>query len=248
MNTDDAKLAIYDLYRHGLEAINFTGGEPLLRKDIDNLIKFSKRLGLKTILTTNGILLEMHLKNIFRYVDFIGLPLESVDPGIHNRMRPSLSNFDNHSQILRLIALIKKQYPRIGIKINTLVSRQNIKEIAMIGSLIEGSVVSWKLSQFIPSNFGSEHREDFAVSKKEFSKAVKLCKSLYPKMNIIATPAYSRQKGCRILSSNGHLLRPVHNTLKDLGPVCFEKKIFKGYDDEMSRYFLEKTYPRGDKE
>jgi len=76
LNTEDAKRSIEILQERGLEAINFTGGEPLLRNDIEELLGFAKQSGLTTILSTNGILLERKLPYIAQSLDFIGLPLE----------------------------------------------------------------------------------------------------------------------------------------------------------------------------
>lgn len=48
----------------GFREVSFTGGEPLLYKDLTKLIKHAKTMGFKTTLSTNGLLLnqEMALK------------------------------------------------------------------------------------------------------------------------------------------------------------------------------------------
>lgn len=49
----------------GLNKIRFTGGEPLLRKSIVDLVEFARDKGIKQIaLTTNGILLDRYLDNL----------------------------------------------------------------------------------------------------------------------------------------------------------------------------------------
>jgi MoaA/NifB/PqqE/SkfB family radical SAM enzyme len=49
---------IDDLAGLGTKAISFSGGEPLLRKDIFGLIKYGKRRGLIVHLATNGTLVD----------------------------------------------------------------------------------------------------------------------------------------------------------------------------------------------
>ncbi|MFH1826657.1 MAG: radical SAM protein [bacterium] len=51
----------YDLMilkRAGIKCLNITGGEPLLREDLPEILRQAKNLGLQTKLTTNGILYE----------------------------------------------------------------------------------------------------------------------------------------------------------------------------------------------
>lgn len=245
INTGEAKSAIKQLTALGLEAINFTGGEPLMRHDVVELLQYAKSLGLKVIVSTNGILLKQYLPSISRYIDYIGLPLDSSEPIIPNSIRQTKAAINHHSLILELIDIIKNNYPHIGIKINTLVAKPNLKSIDHIGKLIDGKVVSWKLSQFVPASYGLKHTKDFAITDKEYLDAVRKCRDLNPGINIIATVAYSRDKGCRVLSSNGHLLKPSRNKFIDLGVVSADPELLDDYDNDMNIKFFEMTYMKG---
>ncbi|MFH0832610.1 MAG: radical SAM protein [Candidatus Aenigmatarchaeota archaeon] len=69
MSTNQIKKAIDEFSNAGTKVWNFTGGEPLLRKDIGELINYAKDCGLFVMLTTNGVLFEKmynELKNIDR--------------------------------------------------------------------------------------------------------------------------------------------------------------------------------------
>lgn len=57
-STDECYKIIDDIARLGAEMIGFTGGEPLLRNDLENLIAYAKSLGIRSTLTTNGLLLN----------------------------------------------------------------------------------------------------------------------------------------------------------------------------------------------
>ena len=48
----------------GVKKIRLTGGEPLLRKDIDVILNGLSKLGIELTLTTNGILIDQHLEVI----------------------------------------------------------------------------------------------------------------------------------------------------------------------------------------
>jgi len=243
LSTGEAKKSLQFLKEKGLEAINFTGGEPLLRKDIIRLIDFAKELGLTTILTTNGLLLKEKLPKLAESLDFIGLPLDSSDSKIHNSMRTS--NIDHHKLVLELIDIIHEKYPRLSIKINTVVTVQN-KNLTGIGNLVKGNIVSWKLSHFIPGEYGKVHNKEFEISAAEYNRIVTACKKTHPDLNIISSAAHTRDSSCRILSSEGRLLKPCNEGLQDLGTLfsITDKRFVDGFNEVMNSYFLDKTYPR----
>lgn len=171
------------LKEYGVEAINLTGGDPLLRKDIVSICQYCKQKGMMTIISTNGIELANN-KEVLEYIDSINLPLDSYDPKIHNEMRPC--GVKNHHQlILNLIEEISKNYPHIKIKINTMVGKLNINDIINIGKLIEGKITSWKLSKFLSSGYGKKFEEMFCITNEEFENAVQKCKEKYKNSNII---------------------------------------------------------------
>jgi len=73
----------------GVNKIRLTGGEPLLRRDLDRLIKFLKRIdGINDIaLTTNGQLLQRQLpKLIAAGLDRINISLDTIDEDLYYKM------------------------------------------------------------------------------------------------------------------------------------------------------------------
>jgi MoaA/NifB/PqqE/SkfB family radical SAM enzyme len=244
INTSQAKEAIRLLKTQGLEAINFTGGEPLLREDLRELLKFCKNLNLTTIVTTNGILLKSQIKKLAKYIDFIGLPLDSTNPVVHNKMRKTSYSNDHHKLVLELIDYLHVKYPQIGIKINTVVTKKNAKTISQTGDLIKNKILSWKLSQFIPGAYGKEHQKEYEISVKEFNEVASKCKKEHPEINIICPVAYTQDTGCRILSSEGHLLKPNKNELIDLGSIFENHSEDNDFNQKINVYFFNKTYPK----
>jgi len=65
MNTDAVKKRLAEAREIGLKTIKFTGGEPLLRPDICEIIAYAKKLGFSDIgMTSNGTLLPKLAKNL----------------------------------------------------------------------------------------------------------------------------------------------------------------------------------------
>ena len=59
----------------GTQIVSFTGGEPLLRKDIGKIIDYSKKKGLFTMLVTNGCLVS-HKINDLKNLDILCVSLD----------------------------------------------------------------------------------------------------------------------------------------------------------------------------
>jgi MoaA/NifB/PqqE/SkfB family radical SAM enzyme len=72
----------------GCSIISFTGGEPLLRKDLGKLLEFSNNnLGLFTGLVTNGILLDKKIDVLTKYVDALAVSFDVNHKQTFNKTR-----------------------------------------------------------------------------------------------------------------------------------------------------------------
>jgi radical SAM protein with 4Fe4S-binding SPASM domain len=82
LKTDQIKEIIQQIADLGCLQVHFTGGEPLLRSDFEELYVFARRLGLKVLLYTNGRLITPHLANLFARIPTL-VPIELTVYGIH---------------------------------------------------------------------------------------------------------------------------------------------------------------------
>lgn len=115
--------------------IKFTGGEPLLCKDLIYFIKESKKRGYKTAIITNGYLLEnKYMELIDAGLDHITISLDSSDSNIHDKIRGINGLFD---RIIRGINAIKKYNPKVKIRINTVGSYLNILHLTELFKLLK---------------------------------------------------------------------------------------------------------------
>ncbi|MCX5725865.1 MAG: radical SAM protein [Candidatus Saganbacteria bacterium] len=84
---ETVKKNLADLKELGVVYIDFTGGEPLLRGDLPEILKYGKELGFYNTLTTNGILYKERSKEIKDSVDRLLFSLDAPDPEEHERIR-----------------------------------------------------------------------------------------------------------------------------------------------------------------
>lgn len=76
-----------DLKKLGVKVIDFTGGEPLLHRQIDTLLAMAKEEGFITTLTTNGLLYPKWAERLRGKVDMLHFSLDSADRETHDKMR-----------------------------------------------------------------------------------------------------------------------------------------------------------------
>jgi len=87
IDLDTAEKNLDDLKALGVKVIDFTGGEPLLHRDIDKLLAMAKAKGFITTLTTNGMLYPKWAEKLAGLVDMLHFSLDSPDREVHNASR-----------------------------------------------------------------------------------------------------------------------------------------------------------------
>jgi MoaA/NifB/PqqE/SkfB family radical SAM enzyme len=104
------------------------GGEPLLRKDITEIIKFIKNEAKFTIvgIVTNGWFLPSKIQEFGNDLDFILLSLDSPRAEEHDNIR-GLHGL--YGKIMESIKIIKKNYPLISLQFSFSISNYNVNRI-----------------------------------------------------------------------------------------------------------------------
>jgi Fe-coproporphyrin III synthase len=109
----------------GYDVASFSGGEPILCKDLGKMLRHAKQLGMQTTVTSNGMLLSgARLANLAGATDVLAISLDGV-PEAHNRMRASEKAF---SGMLRNLEEVRASGITFGF-IFTL-TQHNVDEVA----------------------------------------------------------------------------------------------------------------------
>ena len=125
------------LFKEAVEAgilqVDFTGGEPLARPDIVELIHTARQAGLYASLITSGLPLdESKLAALVNAgLDHFQLSFQ----GATEETGRDISNASSHPHKLRVLEWLKKH--RIGITLNFVIHRQNIHELEEMILLVE---------------------------------------------------------------------------------------------------------------
>ncbi|GGK64406.1 radical SAM protein [Rufibacter glacialis] len=84
---EDVRKNLRDLKKLGVNVIDFTGGEPLLHRQIDQFLEEAQKLGFITTLTTNGLLYPKWAERLKGKVDMLHFSLDSADKTEHDTGR-----------------------------------------------------------------------------------------------------------------------------------------------------------------
>lgn len=89
LNTAEAKTLLDQIAKAGFKIMIFSGGEPLMRTDIVELVAHATSRGLRSVFGTNGTLLTVELAEKLKTAGAMGMgiSLDSLDKAKHNQFR-----------------------------------------------------------------------------------------------------------------------------------------------------------------
>jgi len=169
LTTKEGKALLDSIAEVGKPIIIFTGGEPLLRQDLFELVSHAKKLGLKPVLSPNGTLLNPDVvKEIKRQgIERVSLSIDGPDAKSHNEFRGVEGAFE---LTLNGIELLKKE--NIPFQINTTVTKSNLSNFKDIFDLVkELGAVAWHIFLLVPTGRAKEIRDEI-ISAHEYEKVL----------------------------------------------------------------------------
>jgi cyclic pyranopterin phosphate synthase len=157
----------------GIEKIRLTGGEPMLRRDIETIIRKLTRLkasGLQDLaLTTNGYYLPERAQSLKDAgLDRVTISLDSLKRDVFKRM----TGVDVLDKVLAGIAAAKAAGLE-PIKINAVIVRgHNEDEVADFAAFAREYDVKMRFIEFMPLDSGHEWAREDVVSGKEIRERI----------------------------------------------------------------------------
>lgn len=178
--------------------LTINGGEPLLRKDLIDIIILAKSLDYAVTLSTNAVLFES--PEILKHLDAISIPIDSMTEKISKIMRKPLSN--HHFVALKAMKMINDSGVKIHLKASTVVSGINKDEILLIGEEMQNhsiKVDTWKLFQYKAVGYRKDNafKKNLKISKADFSKIAESAKKRFPQFNVYSQ--FNDDKGIYLL-------------------------------------------------
>ncbi len=150
LNTDEARRLIDRLAEFGSPILVFTGGDPMMRKDLNELISYATFKGLRCSLTPTATALPTTDRlNMARQAGIkrIALSLDAPLPAVHDDFRQVKGSWDRTLQILK-----NAQEVGLSAQVNTTVARHNIDILPdMVPFIKEVGAVQWSVFFLVPT-------------------------------------------------------------------------------------------------
>ena len=125
LTTEDWFRVMQQARKMGATQLGFSGGEPLVRKDLEDLIKEARRLGFYTNLITSGVGMDEARIVDFKEagLDHIQISFQASNEELNNYIGKSKS-FQHKYEMARLVK--KYEYPMV---LNIVLHRKNVDQI-----------------------------------------------------------------------------------------------------------------------
>ena len=135
LSTSQAKKLLSQLADYGCPVVLFSGGEPLLRDDLFDLISCAAGLGLKTVLSTNGTLIDQvkAAKLVEAGLSYVGISIDGPEP-FHDIFRSAKGSFQ---ATMQGIANCRKAGIRTGLRFT--MTKRNAGQIESIFDIAQNA-------------------------------------------------------------------------------------------------------------
>ncbi|MCL5883599.1 MAG: radical SAM protein [Actinobacteria bacterium] len=133
LTTEEGKALIDDLAQFQIPALLFSGGEPLMRKDLFELVGHAVSLGIRPTLSTNGTLITRDVAQTIKDLGFtyVGISLDGIGD-INDAFRGHKGAFEKAMAGFRNCKAVEQ---RVGLRLT--LTRHNYKDLHRIFDFIE---------------------------------------------------------------------------------------------------------------
>lgn len=172
VDTATARAIVERVAEHGINRIVFTGGDPLRRADVGELVDLAGSLGLEVAVSTTGDALTLgFLEAHGASVDLVSLPLDGPSEEVSGRTKEP-GHFGAVMAALDRLAA----FPAIDVKVATPVTRLNLEAVPEIVALLERrrriqpNRLFYNVFQAYPRSMGQVDWSALVVTAEEFAE------------------------------------------------------------------------------
>ena len=152
VSTEKAKTVLDDLAQFGVPSVLFSGGEPLMRPDLFELIQYADQKGLRTVISTNGTLITADVAKKIKDcgVSYVGISLDGIGL-INDKFRGMDGAFE---RAVRGIRNCMTAGVRIGLRLT--LTRKNVQDLDALFDFFEAeSIERACFYHLVPSGRGA---------------------------------------------------------------------------------------------
>ncbi len=223
LTTQEAKKMLQEIARAGFKIMIFSGGEPLMRDDIVELVSYAKNLGLRPVFGTNGTLITKDLAQSLKDAGAMGMgiSLDSMDPAKHDKLRKYEGAWEEAVQGM-------KNCKEVGLpfQIHTTVMDWNKDEILKITDFaVEMGAIAHHIFFLVPTG-RAVNIEQESLRAKEYEELIGKIQDKTEEVDIEIKPTcapqfmrIAKQKGQKVRFAKGCLAGTSYCIISPKGDV-----------------------------
>jgi len=169
LTTEECKRIIDDILSFSEPTVILTGGEPLLRPDIFEVIEYGNGKGLRLVTAINGTLLDMEKTRRLKAsgIRRVSLSIDGRDRSSHDSFRGVDGSFD---AVIKASGMLKDA--GLPFQINTTVTTLNVNDLGEIYKLTKSlAAAAWHVFLLVPVGRGTGLKGK-ELSAKEYEKVL----------------------------------------------------------------------------
>ena len=155
--------------------VTLTGGEPLLRPDLPEIVEMLAARGVGLNLITNGTLLtDALLDRLGGRISVYELPLLSANAAVHDRLSGAPGAYDRVTETIAELTL--RGHPVVAVFVATRHNLRDLRETIELAVTLGVSAVM--LNRFNPGGTGARHIDELQLAPAELQEAMDLAEDL----------------------------------------------------------------------
>ncbi len=190
LSTSEAQKMIREIKQAGFQIMIFSGGEPVMRPDIYELVAYATSTGLRAVMGTNATLITAEVAERLKQAGIMAaaVSLDSLDADKHDKFRGMPDAFN-----MTLAGIKNLQEKGIPVQINTTVMDWNVEEIeALCDYAIQLGAVAYHVFFLVPTGRAIDIEEE-ALRVSAYEKTIKRLMKKQQEVDIEIKPTCAPQ-------------------------------------------------------
>ena len=240
LTTDEIKKVLKDVadkYDARGIMLNITGGEPLIRKDLFEVMKYAKSLGFNWGMTTNGMLMNKEMIEKIKDAEMSTISV-SID-GLEDTHDDFRGVPGSYKLIMKNMQLLKEARFLKVAQITTVVNKKNIHQLEQLYKIMveELEIDSWRVVNIDPIGRANDN-QDLFLDKEDYKYLFNFIKEKRKEKKIDVTYGCSHFTG---INYEGDLRRQYFMCLTGLetASILYNGDIFVCPNVERRKEFIQ---------
>jgi MoaA/NifB/PqqE/SkfB family radical SAM enzyme len=165
----------------GIKAISFSGGEPLVRKDVELLVEETVKQGIVPVLLTNGVLLDRRAENLYEAgLRYFIISIDSLRKDDYERQRGI--PYELLVRGLGAVSTLKSRHEEVKVHVTPVITKHNIDQMPEMVKILSEQGIAIQFSPY--HHFDKNLKDvlsvtDFTLLENKINTLIEMKKSGY---------------------------------------------------------------------